>query len=104
MGADTRGHRCRPRWRRHGPGAAGTSREGRTTTGPRRRADRRPRGSHRATRPQGGAEGVTDEIWAEVNAHFTEEQIGAVNLENALTDFFNRINRTLREPAGQTWG
>jgi alkylhydroperoxidase family enzyme len=57
-----------------------------------------------ATRLQDGAEGVTDEIWEGVNAHFTEEQIGAINLEIALTNFFNRINRTIKEPAGQTWG
>jgi alkylhydroperoxidase family enzyme len=53
---------------------------------------------------QDGAQGVTDEIWEEVNAHFTEEQIGAINLEIALTNFFNRINRTIKEPAGKTWG
>lgn len=57
-----------------------------------------------ATRLQDGAEGVTDEIWAEANAHFTEEEIGAINLEIAVTNFFNRINRTIKEPAGQTWG
>ena len=38
------------------------------------------------------------------NAHFTEEEIGALNLEIALTNFFNRINRTIKEPAGRTWG
>ncbi|MFK4599510.1 carboxymuconolactone decarboxylase family protein [Streptomyces pristinaespiralis] len=57
-----------------------------------------------ATRLQDGAEGVSDEIWEEANAHFTEEQIGALNLEIALTNFFNRINRTIKEPAGRTWG
>ncbi|MGX1030897.1 carboxymuconolactone decarboxylase family protein [Streptomyces sp. SAI-097] len=57
-----------------------------------------------ATRLQDGAPGVTDEIWEEINAHFTEEQIGAITLEIALTNFFNRINRTIKEPAGQTWG
>ncbi|NEE07917.1 carboxymuconolactone decarboxylase family protein [Streptomyces sp. SID7499] len=57
-----------------------------------------------ATRLQDGARGVTDAIWDEVNAHFTEEQIGALNLEIALTNFFNRINRTIKEPAGRTWG
>ncbi|MGC4977040.1 carboxymuconolactone decarboxylase family protein [Streptomyces sp. DT199] len=57
-----------------------------------------------ATRLQDGAQGVTDAIWDEVNAHFTEEQIGALNLEIALTNFFNRINRTMKEPAGRTWG
>ena len=57
-----------------------------------------------ATRLQDGAAGVTDEIWNEVTRHFTEEQIGALNLEIALTNFFNRINRTIKEPAGKTWG
>ncbi|KUL64001.1 carboxymuconolactone decarboxylase family protein [Streptomyces sp. NRRL S-1521] len=57
-----------------------------------------------ATRLQDGAEGVTDEIWAEATVHFTEEQIGAINLEIALTNFFNRLNRTIKEPAGRTWG
>ena len=57
-----------------------------------------------ATRLQDGAAGVTDEIWEEANAHFTEEQIGAINLEIAMTNFFNRLNRTIKEPAGQTWG
>ncbi|MFJ8870312.1 MULTISPECIES: carboxymuconolactone decarboxylase family protein [unclassified Streptomyces] len=57
-----------------------------------------------ATRLQDGAEGVTDEIWEQANAQFTEEQIGALNLEIALTNFFNRLNRTVKEPAGQTWG
>lgn len=57
-----------------------------------------------ATRLQDGAEGVTDETWDEVNTHCSEEQIGAINLEIALTNFSNRINRTIKEPAGQTWG
>lgn len=39
-----------------------------------------------------------------MNTHFTEKQIGAINLEIALTNFFNRLNRTIEEPAGQTWG
>ncbi|MFD9860147.1 carboxymuconolactone decarboxylase family protein [Streptomyces alboflavus] len=56
-----------------------------------------------ATRLQDGADGVTDEIWEEVDAHFTEEEFGALNLEIALTNFFNRINRTIKEPAGRTW-
>ncbi|MFD4376742.1 carboxymuconolactone decarboxylase family protein [Streptomyces sp. NPDC058486] len=57
-----------------------------------------------ATRLQDGAEGVTDEIWEEAKAHFSEEQIGAITLEVALTNFFNRINRTIKEPAGRSWG
>ena len=57
-----------------------------------------------ATRLQDGAAGITDEIWDEVNAHFTEEQVSAITLEIAMTNFFNRINRTINEPAGKTWG
>ncbi|GGQ27358.1 carboxymuconolactone decarboxylase family protein [Streptosporangium pseudovulgare] len=56
-----------------------------------------------ATRIQDGAPGVTDEIWDAAAAHFNEEQLAAINLEIALTNFFNRINRTIREQAGKTW-
>ncbi|MEV0383310.1 carboxymuconolactone decarboxylase family protein [Nonomuraea sp. NPDC050643] len=56
-----------------------------------------------ATRIQDGAPGVTDEIWDAAAAHFDEEQLSAINLEIALTNFFNRINRTIREQAGKTW-
>lgn len=33
-----------------------------------------------------------------------EEGIGTINLETALTNFFNGLNRTVGEPAGRTWG
>lgn len=56
-----------------------------------------------ATRLQDGAPGVTDEIWDAAADHFSEEQLGAITLEIALTNFFNRINRTIREQAGKTW-
>ncbi|MEU6995751.1 carboxymuconolactone decarboxylase family protein [Streptomyces sp. NPDC046465] len=56
-----------------------------------------------ATRIQDGAPGVTDEIWDSVADQFTEEQLGAIILEIAVTNFFNRINRTIREQAGKTW-
>ncbi|GAA2373958.1 carboxymuconolactone decarboxylase family protein [Streptomyces cuspidosporus] len=56
-----------------------------------------------ATRIQDGAPGVTDEIWDAAGRHFSEEQLSAITLEIALTNFFNRINRTIREQAGKTW-
>ncbi|MFE3198025.1 carboxymuconolactone decarboxylase family protein [Embleya sp. NPDC059237] len=56
-----------------------------------------------ATRIQDGAAGVTDEIWEAAAGHFTQEQLGAITLEIALTNFFNRINRTTNEQAGKTW-
>ncbi|SNT64850.1 alkylhydroperoxidase AhpD family core domain-containing protein [Streptosporangium subroseum] len=56
-----------------------------------------------ATRIQDGAPGVTDEIWDAAAAHFDEKQLSAITLEIALTNFYNRINRTIREQAGKTW-
>ncbi|WP_460065781.1 hypothetical protein [Streptomyces sp. YKOK-I1] len=34
---------------------------------------------------------------------FDEGQLGAIILEISLTNFFNRINRTIREQAGKSW-
>jgi AhpD family alkylhydroperoxidase len=56
-----------------------------------------------ATRLQDGAAGVTDEIWDAAAAHFDQKQLSAIILNVALTNFFNRINRTIREQAGKTW-
>jgi AhpD family alkylhydroperoxidase len=56
-----------------------------------------------ATRIQDGAPGVTDEIWDAAAAHFDEKQLSAIILDIALTNFFNRINRTTREQAGKSW-
>ncbi|MCW3818045.1 carboxymuconolactone decarboxylase family protein [Micromonospora sp. DR5-3] len=56
-----------------------------------------------ATRIQDGAAGVTDEIWDAAADRFTEEQLNAIILEIAMTNFFNRINHTIREQAGKTW-
>lgn len=56
-----------------------------------------------ATRLQDGAAGVTDEIWDAAAGHFSQEQLGAITMEIAMTNFFNRINRTTREQAGKTW-
>ena len=56
-----------------------------------------------ATRIQDGAPGVTDEVWASAAAHFDEAQLSAIILDIAMTNFFNRINHTIREPAGKTW-
>jgi AhpD family alkylhydroperoxidase len=56
-----------------------------------------------ATRIQDGAEGVTDEVWAEAAKHFSDEQMSAIVLNVALTNFFNRINRAIREQAGKAW-
>jgi AhpD family alkylhydroperoxidase len=46
---------------------------------------------------------VPDELWDEVADHFDEKQLSALILVIALTNFFNRINTTVKEPAGTTW-
>ncbi|MFI8233735.1 carboxymuconolactone decarboxylase family protein [Streptomyces sp. NPDC085900] len=46
---------------------------------------------------------VPDEVWNEATDHFTEEQLSAIILMIALTNFFNRLNTTIEEPAGTTW-
>ncbi|RMI30119.1 carboxymuconolactone decarboxylase family protein [Nocardia stercoris] len=56
-----------------------------------------------ATRIQDGAPGVSDEIWAAAAAHFDEKELSAIILNIAITNFFNRINHTIREPAGKPW-
>lgn len=56
-----------------------------------------------ATRIQDGAPGVTDAIWDAAAEHFNDDQLSSIILEIALTNFFNRINHTIREQAGKTW-
>jgi AhpD family alkylhydroperoxidase len=56
-----------------------------------------------ATRMADRPESVTDAIWAEAAEHFDEQGLSAIVLMIALTNFFNRINVTVREPAGTTW-
>lgn len=56
-----------------------------------------------ATRLQDGAPGVTEEIRAAAAAHFDEDQLSAIILNIALTNFFNRINRANREQVGTSW-
>ncbi|WP_395105170.1 carboxymuconolactone decarboxylase family protein [Actinomadura sp. SCN-SB] len=46
---------------------------------------------------------VTDEIWDAAADHFDEAGLSAVILMIAITNFFNRINTTVREPAEASW-
>lgn len=50
------------------------------------------------------ADAVSDELWTEVTKHYNEEQVAALVLWIATTNLFNRINTTIKEPAGATWG
>ncbi|WP_367321417.1 carboxymuconolactone decarboxylase family protein [Streptomyces sp. HUAS ZL42] len=49
-------------------------------------------------------ESVPDELWDEAADHFDEKQLSGLILVISLTNMFNRINTTIKEPAGTTWG
>ena len=57
-----------------------------------------------ATRLADRPDAVTDEIWAAATEHFDEQQLAAIILMIGLTNLFNRLNTTVRAPAGATWG
>jgi AhpD family alkylhydroperoxidase len=57
-----------------------------------------------ATRLADTADAVPDEIWNAAAEHFTEAQLAAIVLWIATSNFFNRLNVTTRQPAGQVWG
>jgi len=46
---------------------------------------------------------VSDEIWAAAAKHFNEQQLEALVLMVGVSNFFNRINTTLRVPPGTAW-
>ncbi|HKN51622.1 MAG TPA: carboxymuconolactone decarboxylase family protein [Amycolatopsis sp.] len=46
---------------------------------------------------------VSDTLWDEVADHFDEKQLSSIILMIGITNLFNRINATVREPAGKTW-
>jgi|SRR5947208_310250 len=50
------------------------------------------------------AESVPDALWNELTSHFDEKQLSGLIMAIAVTNMFNRINTTIREPAGTTWG
>jgi alkylhydroperoxidase family enzyme len=56
-----------------------------------------------ATRLADRPDAVTDAIWSAAADHFDEKELSAIILMIALTNLFNRINTTIRQPAGATW-
>ncbi len=56
-----------------------------------------------ATRLSDRADTVPDDIWDEATKHFDEQGLAAVVLMIATTNLFNRLNATIKEPAGATW-
>ena len=46
---------------------------------------------------------VSDEVWEAATAHYSDEQLAGIVVMIATTNLFNRLNATLREPAGTRW-
>ena len=57
-----------------------------------------------ATRLADRADAVPDEIWDAAAKHFSEQELAAIVLWIATTNFFNRLNATTRQQAPQNWG
>ncbi|MGW7208042.1 carboxymuconolactone decarboxylase family protein [Streptomyces sp. NPDC054837] len=49
-------------------------------------------------------ESVPDGLWDEVADHFDEKELSGLILFVSLMNLFNRVNTTIKEPAGTTWG
>ncbi|MEU6089912.1 carboxymuconolactone decarboxylase family protein [Streptomyces sp. NPDC047085] len=47
---------------------------------------------------------VSDELWDRLRGYYGEEQLSALILLIGVTNFFNRLNAVVREPAGTSWG
>jgi AhpD family alkylhydroperoxidase len=56
-----------------------------------------------ATRLSDRTDAVPDQIWADATDHYDEQGLAALILMIATTNFFNRINAIIKEPAGATW-
>ncbi|MEW2354601.1 carboxymuconolactone decarboxylase family protein [Spirillospora sp. NPDC029432] len=48
-------------------------------------------------------EAVDDRLWDQVADHFDEKQIAALIMLIGVTNMFNRLNATIKEPAGTNW-
>ena len=57
-----------------------------------------------ATRLADRPDGVPDDVWEAAASHYDEKQLSALILMIGLTNMFNRLNRSVREPAGTRWG
>jgi AhpD family alkylhydroperoxidase len=54
-----------------------------------------------ATRLADNGDPVPDHVWNDAARHFNDEQLASIVLWIAVTNMFNRVNATLRQPAGQ---
>jgi alkylhydroperoxidase family enzyme len=46
---------------------------------------------------------VPDDVWDEAASYYDEKGLAALILWIATTTFFNRLNSSIKEPAGATW-
>jgi len=54
-----------------------------------------------ATRLADRSDAVPDDVWEDARRHFGEAQLGVIIIHIALINAFNRINVTVRQPAGE---
>jgi AhpD family alkylhydroperoxidase len=53
-----------------------------------------------ATRLADSSDPVPDDVWNAAAEHFNDEQLASIVLWVAVTNMFNRVNATIRQPAG----
>ncbi|MFG2828828.1 carboxymuconolactone decarboxylase family protein [Streptomyces sp. NPDC048434] len=56
-----------------------------------------------ATRLADSSDPVPDPVWDDAADHFDERQLSAIILAVGITNLFNRLNVTTRQPAGAGW-
>ncbi|WP_330477998.1 carboxymuconolactone decarboxylase family protein [Streptomyces platensis] len=56
-----------------------------------------------ATRLADSSDPVPDHVWDAAADHFDERQLSAIILTIGITNLFNRLNATTRQPAGAGW-
>ncbi|MCF3175269.1 carboxymuconolactone decarboxylase family protein [Streptomyces sioyaensis] len=56
-----------------------------------------------ATRLADNADPVPDAVWDDAADHFDERQLAAIILTVGVTNLFNRLNATTKQPAGAGW-
>ncbi|MGW1376570.1 carboxymuconolactone decarboxylase family protein [Streptomyces sp. NPDC002446] len=56
-----------------------------------------------ATRLADSSDPVPDGVWDDAADHFDEQQLAAIIMMIGVTNLFNRLNATTRQPAGAGW-
>ncbi|GHC34545.1 carboxymuconolactone decarboxylase family protein [Streptomyces rochei] len=56
-----------------------------------------------ATRLADREDAVPDAVWDEAARHYDEKGLAALVMMTAVANFFNRLNATTRQVAGQAW-